>query len=1019
MRRWFLVLAAVTGLCAPAVHAAQTGKSPEAVAAVQAGLQELGYPAPNTGAWDAATQAAAGFLLEDLDIDFRTATTADDLVILRRVIEHQIARNDPARPAVFVASPPPNRTSRGYMLSGDGRIAITVEQESVILWNATEHRPIRTIVNKCCLAAADLSADGTLIAYVTTPSRVRVWDVEKGRMVAAFDLPKDDKDRRRDVTALKIAPSKDGLLVADNAGVITFHDLPGGKGRLIGNHIPPGADPSTYGVIPSIAISPDETRAASIAPYDGTVRIWNLKSAKLERKVKLFPDHRGIDSPEGHLDATQYAAKIAFDATGTGLVVVYVRGRSNGGAEIPTIQRIDVETGNVGTANPTVTGIALSADGSVLALSDGTNIGAFDAATLERLLLVPSTDILMAVDSTAKSGLVLHVSDDDWRSDGDFSFADLGSNKVVAAVFPKRVNGPTFELADDRAFLGLVGDNLIAASLVTGEILSQALTLPKQGGGDEDDFSVESLALVPSGALVDVAYAFVRTRDDDEDDPRRVVAIDRADGTVVVHDVKPLRPMEPGYGVTAGPFLSPDGSRVVTSFQREHDNKNAEALISIVDTNTGKETARFPFRPQTKGPIGMECTHFHDCQRRLTTNNYIMRSMFGVHASIAVSGSGKYALTGFWEPAISAIDLSTGKIAAVFDTSLTHQQIGLVNVGPGMEEKNGWNPDTATAVARGASVARAIAPVPGGDDFIAVLGAGPGSRCYMLRFAFGSKTPQAIIEIPAPVGTSLVAVVSPDGSMVAIGYDGGLILVLDANSGKVIATLVGNSGFAGWLAFSPDGRKLYSSAVAWFAGETADGEFRTWDIASGDLLATTYLVPDGDWLTITPEGFFTASPKGAAILSVRLGGLRTASIDQVKPDLERPDLVAAKLAGDPERKVAAAAAALDFAKLIAGQPSSEAPAQVVPAIAVVAPAVTDSAAAKPAASAPLALGGATHALVVAAQPRSSADGAAANTPALAPGTLVKVLSEKGGWSEIARAGSAVGFVPSASLAPVQ
>jgi len=54
---------------------------------------------------------------------------------------------------------------------------------------------------------------------------------------------------------------------------------------------------------------------------------------------------------------------------------------------------------------------------------------------------------------------------------------------------------------------------------------------------------------------------------------------------------------------------------------------------------------------------------------------------------------------------------------------------------------------------------------------------------------------------------------------------------------------------------------------------------------------------EGEWLAITPEGFFDASANGAQMLSV-VRGLEVFGIDQFYQTLYRPDLVREKLSGD-------------------------------------------------------------------------------------------------------------------------
>jgi hypothetical protein len=113
--------------------------------------------------------------------------------------------------------------------------------------------------------------------------------------------------------------------------------------------------------------------------------------------------------------------------------------------------------------------------------------------------------------------------------------------------------------------------------------------------------------------------------------------------------------------------------------------------------------------------------------------------------------------------------------------------------------------------------------------------------------------------------------------------------------------------------------------------------------------------------------------------------------------LNRPDLIAAKLAGDPDGVVAKAAAALDLASLVAN-------AQPIGPAAGPAKAIPD----KP-----------THVVIAATTVRDKPDDGAASQGDLTPGTQVAVMQSGGGWSLIARGGKRLGYVPGSSLAPLQ
>ena len=73
--------------------------------------------------------------------------------------------------------------------------------------------------------------------------------------------------------------------------------------------------------------------------------------------------------------------------------------------------------------------------------------------------------------------------------------------------------------------------------------------------------------------------------------------------------------------------------------------------------------------------------------------------------------------------------------------------------------------------------------------------------------------------------------------------------------------------------------------------------------------------PDGEWLTITPKGFFAASPRGTEMLSV-VRGLESYSVLQFYGHLYRPDLVEELLKGDAQGKYKSAAYLLNLGTIL-------------------------------------------------------------------------------------------------------
>jgi hypothetical protein len=155
----------------------------------------------------------------------------------------------------------------------------------------------------------------------------------------------------------------------------------------------------------------------------------------------------------------------------------------------------------------------------------------------------------------------------------------------------------------------------------------------------------------------------------------------------------------------------------------------------------------------------------------------------------------------------------------------------------------------------------------------------------------------------AHVGRFHAVAVSPDGHLIA-APDDSRVKIFDARDGALVATLESHWAAVVSIAFSADGRRVISGSQ--------DGTVKVWAAANGETLAT-FIAAKDEWLVMTREGFFDASPEGARLLHV-VRGFEAYSIDQFYEALHRPDLVREKLAGDPQGRVREAAAKLDLTK---------------------------------------------------------------------------------------------------------
>ncbi len=130
-----------------------------------------------------------------------------------------------------------------------------------------------------------------------------------------------------------------------------------------------------------------------------------------------------------------------------------------------------------------------------------------------------------------------------------------------------------------------------------------------------------------------------------------------------------------------------------------------------------------------------------------------------------------------------------------------------------------------------------------------------------------------------------------DDKHLLLAESGGKMEMHDAKTGAPLQTFQGHSGFVASVAEVPNKKNFVTAGM--------DGTVRIWEIDSGRELAQLAVFDGGEWVMVTPEGFFNASENGAKYLNVRIGeGLNVYSMDQFYDRLYRPDLVTALLSGD-------------------------------------------------------------------------------------------------------------------------
>jgi len=325
-----------------------------------------------------------------------------------------------------------------------------------------------------------------------------------------------------------------------------------------------------------------------------------------------------------------------------------------------------------------------------------------------------------------------------------------------------------------------------------------------------------------------------------------------------------------GYGspglVVKSITFSPDGRQILSSFQFVElgggplSFSSPDYAFVLWDAATGRRIRSFSGDDYTVGFVafspdgGQILSGSLDSTIKLwdTATGREIRTFSGHTAGVSsatFSSDGRQILSGSWDGTIKLWDIATGREVRTFSGHT------------GVVRSVAFSPDGRQILSDSL------------DDTIKLWDTATGRENRIFSGHTGVVTSVAF---------------SPDGRQILSCSADNTIKIWDVATGREIRTFTEHKSDVNSIAFSPDSKQILSGS--------SDGTIRIWDVSTGKEIAQFISFVDGEWIVITPDGYYNSSPNGDRYINVRVGN-NVYGIDQYRSTFYNPQIVEARLQG--------------------------------------------------------------------------------------------------------------------------